>query len=221
LDKTINILIADAHFLSREGLKSLFLQRPHYRVIAETSHKYELFELLKTLKTDILILDHTRLEKFQFTDLALIQVVNPTVKILLISDIDNESLVRSTIDFGVNSYLTKSCDGEEIFSAIEAILKGEKMFCRKIVDLLLNLPAGNSTNCDPTILSEREIEIVRLIASGYSTKEIADTLYRSFHTIATHRKNIMKKLGLSKTSELLVYAMNANLIKPVSRGFTA
>ena len=111
-------------------------------------------------------------------------------------------------------YLTKTCDEKEIIDAIHALVRGVKMYSHKVVNILLEGQNQEGENCEPTLLSEREIEIIRLIANGYTTRQIADTLFRSFHTITTHKKNIMKKLGINSTSELLVYAMNTGLIQP-------
>jgi DNA-binding NarL/FixJ family response regulator len=214
--KKTNILIADSQYLTRQGLKSLFAEVETVEIIGECTDKFDLFAKLKNLTVHIVILDHTHQENFHLSDIALIQTISPATKILVISDIENVEMVRSVVAYGVTGYLTRSCDYKEIFDAINALKRGEKMFCHKVVDILLNRQSVHAANCEPEILSEREIEIVRLIANGYTTKEIADTLFRSFHTIATHRKNIMKKLGKNSASEIMVYAMNNGLIEPAS-----
>jgi DNA-binding NarL/FixJ family response regulator len=122
--------------------------------------------------------------------------------------------VQQVVESGITGFLTKTCDKNEIIEAVQAVAAGKKMFCHKVLDIILENPVPNSQNCEPAILSVREIEIIRLIANGYTTRQIATTLYRSFHTISTHRKNIMKKLGINSTSDLLMYAMNTGLIQP-------
>lgn len=210
--ETIRIIIADEEFLIREGLKSIFAGNKEIVFVAEIATKEELLREIKSKKPDIVILDHLHVSQFMVNDLAFIRKLSPATNILIISEINNKELVHIVIGHGVNGFLTKTCDRSEIHDAIYALKRNEKMYCHKVVDIILEHPAKNPANCDPAILSEREIEIIRLIAGGYTTKEIADSLYRSFHTISTHRKNIMKKLGINSTSELLIYAINTGLI---------
>lgn len=214
--RTIKILLADSQYLTRQGLKSIFTEVDDIQVVAESTDKFDLFRKLKELSVDIVILDHTHQDNFHLSDIALLQTISPQIRILVICDIDDVQMVRSVVNYGVKGFLTKTCDSKEIYETIRALMRGEKMFCHKVVDILLDRPVLQIANCEPEVLSEREIEIVRLIANGFTTREIADTLYRSFHTIATHRKNIMKKLGKNSASELMVYAMNSGLIEPAS-----
>ncbi|MFN0274337.1 MAG: response regulator transcription factor [Chitinophagales bacterium] len=216
LKRSIKILIADSQYLTRQGLKCLFAGMEDIRIVGESTDKYDLFQKLKNFSIDIVILDHTHQDNFHLSDISLIQTISPATKILIICDIDNAETVKSIIGYGVTGFLTKTCDSKEIFDAVYALMKGEKMFCHKVVNILHNKPVYTNTNCEPEILSDREIEIIRLIASGYTTREIAETLFRSFHTISTHRKNIMKKLGKNSASELMVYAMNNRLIEPAT-----
>jgi DNA-binding NarL/FixJ family response regulator len=114
---------------------------------------------------------------------------------------------------GVTSFLTKTCDETEIFSAVRAAAKREKFFCSKVLDVLLEKHFPGTDNCAATELSVRETEIVRLVAEGYSSKDIAKMLFLSPHTVHTHRKNILRKLGIGSTSELVLYAVNTGLVK--------
>ncbi len=209
----IKVLLADTQFLIREGLKALFLQHPDIEVLGEAVTKDELFSSLHILRPDIIILDHVSLDHFRIDDIDTIEAISPETKILIISDIKHPELVKRVIETGVMGFLTKTCDANEILAAVRAIMNREKMYCHKVLEIVIGHPIQNPEDCDPTILSQREIEIIRLIANGYTTNQIAESLYRSFHTIATHRKNIMKKLGVSSSSELLLYAMNTGLIQ--------
>ncbi len=209
----IQILIADTQFLIREGLKALFKVHEDISVIGEAVTKEDLFLKLRNLRPDVVIIDHVNLDEFRIDDIDTIDTISPDTKILIISDIKNPELVKNVVETGVMGFLTKTCDENEILTAVRAVVRDEKMYCHKVLDIVLEHPVPNPADCDPAILSQREIEIIRLIANGYTTMQIAETLYRSFHTIATHRKNIMKKLGINSTSELLLYAMNTRLIQ--------
>ncbi len=210
----VKIIIADTQYLIRKGLKALLADLPGVKVVAEAANKENLFTQLYSLRPDIVIIDHTNLESFRVDDINTINTISPETRILIISDIYNDILVQQVVESGITGFLTKTCDKNEIIEAVQAVAAGKKMFCHKVLDIILENPVRNSQNCEPAILSVREIEIIRLIANGYTTRQIATTLYRSFHTISTHRKNIMKKLGINSTSDLLMYAMNTGLIQP-------
>lgn len=210
----ISILIAETQYLIIEGLQSIFDRYSNLKVIGVMVNKQDLFENLDALRPDILVIDPLNLEDFRLDDLHTLETLCPDTRILLITDISDPALVRRIVEGGAKGYLTKTCDEREIIDAIYALLRGENMYCHKVVNILTEGMAGLEPDCEPAGLSEREIEIIRLIANGYTTRQIADKLYRSFHTITTHRKNIMKKLGINSTSELMVYAMNSGLIQP-------
>ena len=210
----IKILIAESQYLIIEGLQSIFKRYGDLSVVGVMVNKEDLFTNLHLLNPDVVVLDPLSLEDFRIDDISTLETVCPGTRILIITDISNAETVRNIVEIGAKGYLTKTCDEQEIIDAIHALLRGEKMYCHKVLNILLEGAHPEVENCEPTLLSEREIEIIRLIANGYTTRQIADTLFRSFHTITTHRKNIMKKLGINSTSELLVYAMNTGLIQP-------
>ena len=210
----IKLVIAETQYLIIEGLQSIFKRYSDLQVVGVMVNKEDLFTNLNLLNPDIVVIDPLNLEDFRVDDIPTLETVCPGTRILIITDISNTDIVRKIVEIGAKGYLTKTCDEKEIIDAIHALVRGEKMYCHKVVNILLEGQNQEVENCEPTLLSEREIEIIRLIANGYTTRQIADTLFRSFHTITTHRKNIMKKLGINSTSELLVYAMNTGLIQP-------
>ena len=120
----------------------------------------------------------------------------------------------SVVEDGVNSFLTKSCNEEEIINAVKATAKGEKFFCHKIINFILEKSfQKEDDNCEPTPLTPREIEIVRLVAQGKIAKEIASQLNLSTHTVYTHRKKIMKKLEFKHASDLVMYAISKGIVE--------
>lgn len=214
MPKQVHILIAETQYLIIEGLQSIFRRYPEFSVMGVMVNKQDLFDNLHILKPDLVVIDPLSLEDFRVDDLQTIETVCPGTRVLIITDIGDPTIVHRIVDTGAKGYLTKTCDEKEIVDAIYALLRGEQMYCHKVVNILIDGRTAEADNCEPAGLSEREVEIIRLIANGYTTRQIADTLYRSFHTITTHRKNIMKKLGINSTSELMVYAMNTGLIQP-------
>jgi len=221
----ISIILADSQYLIRVGLKHLFGKHSHLKVVSEAGDDEELIEQLSRQRPEIVILDYDQPDAFDKSTVTRIKQLSPNSNILIISDDDNKEQIYQVLQSGVNSFLTKSCDEEEIIDAVKATAKGEKFFCTRILDYLLEKsfskaaangerrPEENKVSCEPTPLSPREIEIVQLIAQGMIAKEIARELNLSTHTIYTHRKNIMKKLQLSSASELVLYAVNMGFVK--------
>lgn len=202
------IIICDKNLLVREGLKAIVAKFPKFSVIAESSNFEDLQAQLIVLKPDLLILDPSSISDAEFMR---IRTNFSSTHVLCISDIVDTTNVRSSISRGVDGYIFKDCDKHEVEEAIEATSVGEKFFCGKAIEVLedRNVPE----NCQPLKVSSREAEIIRLIAEGLTNKEIADRLCLSSHTITTHRKNIMTKLGLTNTAGLVLYAIRENLVK--------
>ncbi|MCB0638201.1 MAG: response regulator transcription factor [Lewinella sp.] len=213
MEAPARIAIADAQDLVRAGIKFVLQDLENVDIRCEAASEEELLDCLSQVEVDIIILDYNHPDQFSVNSLPRIREVAPHSRLLIISADDDKNRIDQVLQFGVNSYLTKTCDEQEIKDAIRATYKDEKFFCTKVVDYLLERSyAKLDENCAPTPLSPREIEIVQLIAKGFIAKEIADLLNLSPHTVYTHRKNVMKKLQLSSSSELLMYAVNNGLV---------
>lgn len=211
--KKIQILIADGQYLTRLGLKCLFRQQEHISIIGEVEDETHLLAMLSNSTPDLVILDYHQQQHFSIETIRKISSHSPNVAILLISSDNNRQSIYQAIESGISSFLTKSCDKKEILDAIEAIMIGKKFFCNKILEIILERSfAKQGDECAPTPLSNREIEVVKLIAKGLIAKEIASDLNLSTHTIYTHRKNIMKKLNIRSSPELVLYAVNSGIL---------
>ncbi len=113
---------------------------------------------------------------------------------------------------GIKNIVYKNVDRDELFSSIQATLKNKKFYSEEIIDLHLEINENKYSLDEPKNLTSSEIEIVRMIANGLTTKEIAIKKYISSHTVSTHRKNIFKKVGVSNASELIIHAIKAGWI---------
>lgn len=215
MKQPISIVIADSQVLVRVGLKHLLSKQEDYRILGEAKNENELLQWLKAERPDVLIMDYDQPENFSHQTIELVREHHPNTNILIISGDNNKNAIYQVLESGVNSFLTKTCDENEIRDAVAATAKGEKFYCTRIIDYLLekSFAKDEEEDCSPTPLSPREVEIVRLIAQGLIAKEIADVLSLSTHTIYTHRKNIMKKLNINSSSELILYALNNGLVK--------
>jgi len=115
-------------------------------------------------------------------------------------------------NFGVDSYLLNDCEKPEILEAIEDTISGKQFYCGMVIDILAQ-KNNNDNNCSGFSLSQRELEIIKLISEGLTNRQIADNLFLSTHTVNTHRKNIMSKLGINNTAGIVIYAVKENIIR--------
>lgn len=210
---SISVAIADSQYLIRVGLRHLLNGQNDINLVGEAAKREDLFTLLRNKRPQVLIFDYNKPDSFDNKDLRQIRAISPYTGILIISADDDKQSIYSVLENGINSFLTKECDEEEIIQAIQATAKGEKYFCSKVLDVLLQKSFGeNSEQCTAIPLTLREIEIVRLVAQGMTAKEISNAINISTHTIYTHRKNIMKKLQLNTTSELVLFAVRNGIV---------
>ncbi|MEO0897046.1 MAG: response regulator transcription factor [Bacteroidota bacterium] len=206
----VNIFVADAAFLVREGIKSVIEAYPNMKLVGEAGRSEEMRAKIKVHKPDLLVIDYNAPGNFTVEDIAFVSKNHPNTKFLVISSDIKKDEVLTVLEMGVTGFLLKECDKSEIISAINASTRKEKFFCGKVLDIILD--RNQSPTCEPTNLTEREIEVVRLMAEGRGTQEMADELSLSVHTIYTHRKNIMKKLGVTRATEVILYAIKTSLI---------
>lgn len=207
------ILIADNQFLSRKGLLAFLASLKLYN-FQEVLSGTELLENGKNC--ELLIIDYS-VPPFYLQQIHELKVQNPLLRILAITSTVSKAGVSEAIKSGIDSHLLKECDPDEIAEAIEKTFVGEKFFCGKILGEILNEPAPAippANNCTGHNITEREIEIIALIAEGFSNKQIAEILFLSTHTVNTHRKNIMNKLGINNSAGLIMFALRENLISP-------
>ena len=211
----IRITIADSHFLSRKGLAVVLNENADFILLAEALSTSDLINQSKFYKPDLIIIDYT---SANFTLDGLQQIVKkyPKAKLLAITDVQSNAVVSKALKTGVTSHLLKDCDQDEIVEAIYKTAKGEQFMCGKIVTHILEVKPENAIEytCEGLNISDREMEIIKLIAEGSSNKEVADKLFLSTHTVTTHRKNIMNKLGVNNTAGLVLFAVRENLVSP-------
>jgi len=211
----IKITIADSHFLSRKGLAVVLNENKDFTLLAEALSTSDLVNQALFYQPDLIIIDYTS-ANFSLTGLESIVKKYPKAKILAITELQSNSSISKALKTGVTSHLLKDCDQDEIVEAIYKTAEGQQFMCGKIVTSLLEEKPANAveSSCEGLNISEREMEIIRLIAEGLSNKEVADKLFLSTHTVTTHRKNIMNKLGVNNTAGLVLFAVRENLISP-------
>jgi len=209
----INIILADNQELTNYGIVSILASNYGDTLnINKVNTKDDLLESLNTIKPKILIIDFELLDITEISEIRELKKNNPETGILIVSDIKSPNVILKVIDCGINNYILKSCEADELLQAFKATIANKKYFCNEIMDIILDQKTAHKPITDSKTLTSSEIGIVKLITQGLTTKEIAQQKNLSFHTIITHRKNIFRKLGISNTSELLMYAMRAGII---------
>jgi DNA-binding NarL/FixJ family response regulator len=213
--KQYSVILADEQPLVRLALRQLLGQKEHYQIVAEVCNEEEMLAAIRVNRPNLVIVDYSQSESFRPSSIAKIKTISAQTQVLVISADTRKDNIAQVLELGITSFLTKTCGLNEVLEAAQATLKGEKFFCGRVIDFLLEKSFAKETevNCSPTPLSVREIEIVQLSAKGLIAKEIADTLNLSTHTVYTHRKNIMKKLQISSSSELVLYAVSKGLVQ--------
>ncbi len=205
--KNISVVLADTQFLTSEALQSML--KPLYESFYTVSTKAGLEQYLQKETISLIITDYILFDFDSISELGNLKKQHPKTGIIVLTNSINNIIIKELNDIGIQNIVLKTDDREEIFHAIDAALKGKKYYSGDVLDILLKKETPLE---DASILTTSEIEIVRLISGGLSTKEIAAKKHISFHTVMTHRKNIFRKLGVSSSPELLMYAIKAGLI---------
>ena len=212
-EETYKVLLADAQFLIRFALTELLKKTNTFSVIGEAGNEAELNKIIAETPPDIIVIDYNQPGFFSVQSIKNIKEQHPTIELLVISSDDNKENIYDVINSGVLRFLTKKCDAHEINEAFRAVIRGEKFFCASIFNFIFEMSfSQNNYSSNPLPLSARELEIVQLIAQGLVAKEIGKKLNLSTHTVYTHRKNIMEKLKLRRSSELVLFAVNKGLL---------
>ncbi len=208
------LIIADDHKIIRDGLKSLISQQPDLQVVAEAGDGRRAVELVRELRPDVVIMD-VSMPELNGID-ATRQIISefPETRVIALSMHSDRRFVNAMLKAGASGYLLKDCAFEEIIRAIDTVVKGQMYLSPAVTTLLVDGLITHESNAEESIfelLSEREREVLQLLAEGNSTKEIASTINVSVKTVESHRKNIMDKLDLRSVAELTKLAVREGL----------
>jgi DNA-binding NarL/FixJ family response regulator len=208
----IKIIIADDHSVVRRGIKQILTDEFDIQVIAEAANTDELCNLLKISPCDLVILDITMPGKSGLDAIYDIKKFYPNVKILILSMHPEEEIAMRAIKTGADGYLNKDSVPEELIRAIRKLISGGKYISPALSDALISKLQNNISEHPHDELSQREFQVLCLIASGYSLTEIAEKFSLSIKTISTYRSRILEKLNLKSNVEITHYAIKHKLI---------
>jgi len=212
----LRILVADDHEIVRRGLCAILRARPGWEVCGEAADGQEAAEKTQQLNPDIVILDIAMPKVNGLETTRKILQDSPLRKVLILTVSDSEQVVHEVLKAGARGYVLKSDAGKELAAAVEALQCDRTYFTSRVGELVLDsfLNKGRPTSREMSIpgLTAREREIVKLLAEGKTSKEVASTLGMSVKTAETHRGNLMRKLKLHSVSELVLYAVRNGIV---------
>lgn len=214
----IKIFLVDDHQIVRDGIKALLKADNNIEIIGEASNGKELYEILEQRKPNIILLD-INLPDILGIDIA--RKLNdeiPDLKIIMLSMHMNEEFISNSIEAGAKGYLPKTTTQKELLEAVHKVYNGGEYYNDDVSSIMLKSyikrtqSASKEKEEKHVVLTKRETEILKNFAEGLSNKEIADKLFISIRTVESHKNNIMQKLELKSTVELVKYAIRNNII---------
>lgn len=213
----IRVLLADDHAVLRAGLRLLLTGQNEFDVVAEASTGSEALSLAEKLHPDLILLDLSMPGLGGMDVLPTLRKMVPSTKILILTMHDDPQYLRQALKHGASGYVLKKAADTELLSAIRAVMRGEVYVHPSMTRVLLEdmLPASQTVENEDTwgTLSEREQEVLKMVALGHTSAEIADKLSLSAKTIETYRARGMEKLGLRTRAALVKFALQEGLIK--------
>jgi DNA-binding NarL/FixJ family response regulator len=212
---TIRVLLADDHAVLRAGLKALLSAEPDMTVVGEAANGEEAVTLAAELRPDVVVMDISMPVKDGLAATAEIATDLPETKVLVLTMHAEEQYLLKVLEAGGSGYVLKRSADTELMEAIRTVQRGEAFLYPSATRLLLQAYQRGERVTPPAggRLSEREEEVLRLTAEGYSNTEIGGQLYLSPKTVDTYRQRIMEKLGLHHRAELVRYALSTGLLR--------
>ena len=207
----MRILIADDHAVVREGLKRVLSGMPEAVEVGEAGSAHEALTLARRSRWDVALLDIAMPGGNGLDLLKQLKREQPSLPVLILSMYPEEQYALRVLKAGALGYLTKESATEQLVAAVQSALRGQRYASPEIVGHLVDALAGEKDESPQKTLSDREFEILRLIAAGHGVSRIAQRLSLSVSTVGTYRARLLRKLGLRQTAELIAYAVRHGL----------
>ena len=213
---TIRVLLADDHAIVREGVRHIIEREADLEVVGEASDGHEAVALTEQLEPDVVLMDLTMPELGGLEATAILQDRFPDVRVLVLTMHESHDYFFQVLKAGASGYLLKGASGAELLAALRAVNRGDvyiqpPVAKRLVADYLRRIDSGEE-KAQYDGLTERERQILRLIAEGSTSQQIADALVLSVNTVNTHRRHIMEKLNLHNRADLIRYAVRKGLV---------
>ena len=214
---SIRVVLVDDHALVRQGFRRILEDDPDLQVVGEASNGLDAIGLVKKTDPDVVVMDMAMPEMSGLHATMELMKQRPGTKVLILSMYSDEQYVRNALDTGAKGYILKNAIENDLTRAVKAVASGEQYLAPELSSLLIRAmqTGGFDKASDPyDRLTQREKQVLQLIASSKSNKEIAVILDLSVNTVAVHRANLMSALGVHKTAELVLFAVKKGLVLP-------
>lgn len=214
--RTINVLVAEDHTIVRKGICSLIDGKGDIQVVGEAEDGRKAIDKAGTLLPDVILMDITMPHLNGLEATRQIKKLFPQIKILALTMYTNEEYILQILQAGASGYVVKQAAPAELLSAIHAVYRGDSFLSPSISKTIIDEYLRHTAPVAPVEqekLTDREREVLQLIAEGYSNREIADKLNLSVKTVGVHRSNIMKKLEIHSVTDLVKYALRKGIIR--------
>jgi DNA-binding NarL/FixJ family response regulator len=213
-DRVTRVLLVDDHNLVRAGVRKIIEGQPGFEVVGEFGNGEQALQALETMPVDVVVLDLTMPTMDGFEVLRRAKEQHPSVRILVLSMHANAQHVTRAVREGADGYLLKDSAVQELVAALESVMDGRAYYSPSVQQELSNvLRAGSALGRPKDLLTDRELDVLKLVARGLSTKEIASRLDISPRTVDSHRANLMRKLGLRSVALLTHFALSEGLLE--------
>ena len=216
MEQKVRIVLVEDHTILREGLRALLSADPDFEIIGEAADGREAVRLVEKQGPDLILMDLSMPRMTGMDAIREIKKRYPATKIIALTVHKTEEYLGTTLQAGADGYVLKDATHNELMMAIQSVLNGKTYLSpgvsEKVVEGYLEGKEGRMPNSTLGLLSQREREVLKLIAEGYKNKEIAADLYISLKTVEKHRANLMKKLDLHNAASLTVYAVDKGLV---------
>jgi DNA-binding NarL/FixJ family response regulator len=214
--ENLRIVLAEDHTILREGLRALLSADPSFEIIGEAQNGREAVRCVEKLEPDLLLMDLSMPRMSGMDAIREIKKRYPEIKIIALTVHKTEEYLLTTLKAGADGYVLKDATHEELVMAIKSVMGGKSYLSpgvsEKVIEGYLDGRESNRTASPWETLSQREREVLKLIAEGFKNKEIAEDLCISLKTVEKHRANLMKKLDLHNAAGLTVYAVQKGLV---------
>lgn len=213
----IRVMLVEDHSMVRQGLKQLIELENDIKVVAEAADGSQAADYYQIEKPDVVLMDINMPKKNGLQALEMIKHKDPDAKIIMLTIHQDREYLFQSLQLGASGYVLKDADGYVLIEAIRKVYEGETyiqptMAKELVMEFKKYLQNGKTSAKKSDVLSEREIEVLRLVAKGFLNKEIAQTLYISEKTVKNHISNIFKKLKVSDRTQAAIYALKHNII---------
>jgi DNA-binding NarL/FixJ family response regulator len=206
------VIIVDDHKMFRSGLRFLLNNIPNISVIGEASNGKEFLEMAEKQSIDIALMDINMPEMNGIEATKIAMEKYPMLKVIVLSMHGEEEYYDQMLDAGVKGFLLKNSDADELIAAIEAVKAGKSYFSQELLVDILDQKRLQKLKTDAVKLSQRELEVLKLICEGFSNSEIAEQLFISHRTVDRHRANLLSKTGCKNSTSLVMYAVKNKII---------